>query len=344
MLRWRGPGEPATLIALDVRGPILSTANSCASGAVALGEALGDLREGRVDAAIAGAWEIPPSLRSPSARFLTSSGTVRWPQRCGRGPPPGRSTPGATGSSWARRAVVPESAVARSGAASIPAKCRGTRQVARPRTRTTWSSRGPMRARGARPPRLRLDRCGRGSRGDRLASNAHMPRRTPIGDIAEARAIATSLARGHGARVSGTKALYGHPLGASGAIEASDRHVRWPSAAMAGRRRRSNPASRPRPGGSRLSSPGCSSMPTRGELSAGALHLVWPGAGPANAALSCSVFAAGLSGGEAVSAERADVQQTDPTVPPFRGRRLWRTASSKVQSSRVGADGRLGRP
>ena len=37
-----GGAAPANLgIALDVRGPILSTANSCASGAVALGEALG---------------------------------------------------------------------------------------------------------------------------------------------------------------------------------------------------------------------------------------------------------------------------------------------------------------
>ena len=43
-----GGAAPANLgIALDVRGPILSTANSCASGAVALGEALGDLRDGR---------------------------------------------------------------------------------------------------------------------------------------------------------------------------------------------------------------------------------------------------------------------------------------------------------
>ena len=50
-----GGAAPANLgIALDVRGPILSTANSCASGSVALGEALGDLRDGRVDAAIAG--------------------------------------------------------------------------------------------------------------------------------------------------------------------------------------------------------------------------------------------------------------------------------------------------
>jgi len=57
-----GGAAPANLgIALDVRGPILSTANSCASGAVALGEALGDLREGRVDAAIAGGCEIPLS-------------------------------------------------------------------------------------------------------------------------------------------------------------------------------------------------------------------------------------------------------------------------------------------
>src|SRR4029078_13025731 len=55
-----GGAAPATLgIALDVRGPILSTANSCASGAVALGEALGDLREGRVDAAIAGGAQSP---------------------------------------------------------------------------------------------------------------------------------------------------------------------------------------------------------------------------------------------------------------------------------------------
>ena len=45
---------------------------------------------------------------------------------------------------------------------------------------------------------------------------------TPLGDIAEARAIALALgARAATVPVSGTKALYGHPLGASGAIEAA---------------------------------------------------------------------------------------------------------------------------
>ncbi|MEO8230240.1 MAG: beta-ketoacyl synthase N-terminal-like domain-containing protein, partial [Chloroflexota bacterium] len=57
-----GGAAPANLgIALGVHGPILSTANSCASGAVALGEALGAIRTGQIDAAIAGGAEVPLS-------------------------------------------------------------------------------------------------------------------------------------------------------------------------------------------------------------------------------------------------------------------------------------------
>jgi 3-oxoacyl-[acyl-carrier-protein] synthase II len=51
--------------------------------------------------------------------------------------------------------------------------------------------------------------------------NAHASS-TPLGDMAEARAIARALGeRAATVPVSGTKALYGHPLGASGAIEAA---------------------------------------------------------------------------------------------------------------------------
>ena len=51
--------------------------------------------------------------------------------------------------------------------------------------------------------------------------NAHASS-TPIGDVAEARALALALGeRAATVPVSGTKALYGHPLGASGAIEAA---------------------------------------------------------------------------------------------------------------------------
>ena len=57
-----GGAAPANIgIALDVRGPILSTANSCASGAVAIGEAMGAIRSGEIDAAIAGGVECPLS-------------------------------------------------------------------------------------------------------------------------------------------------------------------------------------------------------------------------------------------------------------------------------------------
>jgi 3-oxoacyl-[acyl-carrier-protein] synthase II len=60
-----GGAAPANLgIALDVRGPILSTANSCASGGVALGEALRAIRDGTIDAALAGGAAVPRSPRA----------------------------------------------------------------------------------------------------------------------------------------------------------------------------------------------------------------------------------------------------------------------------------------
>ena len=71
--------------------------------------------------------------------------------------------------------------------------------------------------------------------------NAHASA-TPIGDLAEARAIAAALGEAAATvPVSGTKALYGHPLGASGAIEAASAPSR---SAMVGPRRRSTSNSR----------------------------------------------------------------------------------------------------
>src|SRR3990170_2395184 len=57
-----GGAAPANVgIALGLHGPILSTANSCAAGAVAIGEAFRLIRSGNADAALAGGVEVPLS-------------------------------------------------------------------------------------------------------------------------------------------------------------------------------------------------------------------------------------------------------------------------------------------
>ncbi len=214
-----GGAAPANLgIALGVRGPILSTANSCASGAVALGEALGDLREGRVDAAIAGGCEIPLSPLAFGAFDIIralSSGHNDDPAAAARPFDTGRDGfvmgEGAAllvleaADAAERRGAIPYAELLGYGATSD-----GNHMV-QPRADGLEAARAATIALtdGAVDP-AEIDYV-----------NAHASS-TPIGDLAEARAIALALGpRAATVPVSGTKALYGHPLGASGAIEAA---------------------------------------------------------------------------------------------------------------------------
>ena len=214
-----GGAAPANLgIALGVRGPILSTANSCASGAVALGEALGDLREGRVDAAIAGGCEIPLSPLAFGAFDIIralSAGRNDDPEHAAR--PFDRDRDGFVMGEGAallvlevaevaeRRGVVPYAELLGYGATS------DAHHMVQPRADGRES---------ARAATIALDDAGT-EPAEIDYVNAHASS-TPLGDIAEARAIALALGeRSATVAVSGTKALYGHPLGASGAIEAA---------------------------------------------------------------------------------------------------------------------------
>jgi 3-oxoacyl-[acyl-carrier-protein] synthase II len=214
-----GGAAPANLgIALDVRGPILSTANSCASGAVALGEALGDLREGRVDAAIAGGCEIPLSslafgafdiIRALSAGRNDDPGAAARPFDVGRD--------GFVMGEAAALLVLEEASAAERRGATPYAELLGygatsdAHHMVQPREDGREAARAASIAladAGVEPASI-----------DYI--NAHASS-TPLGDLAEARAIAAALGeRAHDVPVSGTKALYGHPLGASGAIEAA---------------------------------------------------------------------------------------------------------------------------
>ena len=214
-----GGAAPANLgIALDVRGPILSTANSCASGAVALGEALGDLREGRVDAAIAGGVEIPLSPLAFGAFDIIralSAGHNEDPSTAAR--PFDFARDGLVMGEGAALLVLEEASAAAARGATPYAEILGygatsdAHHMVQPRADGREAARAAtiaLQDAGVEPGAIDY-------------VNAHASS-TPLGDVAEARAIASALGE-HATTVpvSGTKALYGHPLGASGAIEAA---------------------------------------------------------------------------------------------------------------------------
>ncbi len=214
-----GGAAPANLgIALDIRGPILSTANSCASGAVAIGEALGDLREGRVDAAIAGACEIPLSplafgafdiIRALSAGHNDDAAHAARPFDAERD--------GFVMGEGAALLVLEEAEAAERRGATPYAELLGYGSTSDAYHMVQPRADGREAARAAT---IALDDAGV-EPGEIDYVNAHASS-TPIGDVAEARALTIALGeRAATVPVSGTKAYYGHPLGASGAIEAA---------------------------------------------------------------------------------------------------------------------------
>ena len=213
-----GGAAPANLgIALGIHGPILSTANSCAAGAVAIGEAFHAIRDGRADAVLAGGVEVPLSPLAFGAFDIIralSAGHNDSPDVSAR--PFDTQRDGFVMGEGAAMLVLEEAQRAAARGARPYAEIRGfaatsdAYHMVQPR---------PDGLQAARAARLALA-DGRLRAADIDYVNAHASA-TPLGDLAEAHAIRLALGV-HGARVpvSGTKAYYGHPLGASGAIEA----------------------------------------------------------------------------------------------------------------------------
>jgi 3-oxoacyl-[acyl-carrier-protein] synthase II len=213
-----GGAAPANLgIALGLHGPILSTANSCAAGAVAIGEAFKLIRSGAADAALAGGVEVPLSPLAFGAFDIIralSAGHNDRPSEAER--PFDSERDGFVMGEGAALLVLEDSEVARKRGATPYAELRGYAatsdafHMVQPR---------PDGTQAARAARLALA-DGRMKAAEIDYVNAHASS-TPLGDTVEARAIARALGpRAKTVPVSGTKAYYGHPLGASGAIEA----------------------------------------------------------------------------------------------------------------------------
>ena len=186
--------------------------------AVALGEALGDLREGRVDAAIAGGCEVPLSplafgafdiIRALSAGRNDDAGHAARPFDAERD--------GFVMGEGGALLVLEEAEAAERRGATPYAELLGYGATSDAHHMVQPRADGREAARAAT---IALDDAGVDpSEIDYV--NAHASS-TPIGDVAEARAISMALGeRAATVPVSGTKALYGHPLGASGAIEAA---------------------------------------------------------------------------------------------------------------------------
>jgi 3-oxoacyl-[acyl-carrier-protein] synthase II len=214
-----GGAAPANLgIALDVRGPILSTANSCASGAVALGEALDAIRSGQIDAAVAGGAEVPLSPLAFGAFDIIralSPGSNDDPAHAAR--PFDAARDGFVMGEGVALLVLEAEEIARARGATPYAEIRGYGATSDAHHMVQPRADGREAARAASIALL-----DGGVAPDEIDYvNAHASS-TPIGDVAEARAIRAALGeRASSVPVSGTKALYGHPLGASGAIEAA---------------------------------------------------------------------------------------------------------------------------
>jgi 3-oxoacyl-[acyl-carrier-protein] synthase II len=214
-----GGAAPANLgIALGIHGPILSTANSCASGAVALGEALGAIRAGEIDAAIAGGVEIPLSPLAFGAFDIIralSAGSNADPGHACR--PFDAHRDGFVMGEGATLLVLEAEDVARARDAEPYAELMGygatsdAFHMVQPRADGRDAARASVEALAdAGVPANEVDWV-----------SAHASS-TPLGDIAEAHALRLALGeRAADVPVSGTKGLYGHPLGASGAIEAA---------------------------------------------------------------------------------------------------------------------------
>jgi 3-oxoacyl-[acyl-carrier-protein] synthase II len=211
-----GAGPTNVALQLGLHGPCLGNSNSCASGAIAIGEAFRLIRDGQSEVMLAGGVEAPLAPLTFGAFALIRAMSTRGeaPYRASR--PFDARRDGFVMGEGAAMLVLESMAHAQARDAASPyaevlgyATTNDGYDMLAPR---------PDGSQAARAIRLALADAEIGP--DEVDYvNAHASA-TPIGDRAEARAVICALGdRAFEVPVSGTKGLYGHPLGASGAIE-----------------------------------------------------------------------------------------------------------------------------
>lgn len=211
------PNAPAAHVAIrhGVQGPVLTYSVACASSAVAIGEALRAVRRGEVDLAIAGGSEalIVPGVVAAWQAMQTLAGFA--PGEAARACRPfAADRSGFVLGEGAAFLVLESEAHARARSARIQARLLGYGLSCDATHLTKPDAAGQARALQAALREAGLQPADVGY------CNAHGTA-TRIGDVIEAEALGRvwgdALPQ---LRVSSTKAMHGHLLGAAGALEA----------------------------------------------------------------------------------------------------------------------------
>lgn len=202
-------------MAFGFTGPNETNAMSCASGAVAIGRALQAIRRGEADVALAGGAEAPLSPLSFGAFDMLRAMSSRndAPHRASR--PFDRHRDGFVMGEGAAVLVIEEEEHAKARGAVILAELAGFGLTNDAHHMSVPLPSGSQAARAVRlalsDAELSVDDIG--------YVNAHGSS-TPLNDVTESKVVRDVFGN-RPVAVSGTKGLYGHPLGASGAIEAA---------------------------------------------------------------------------------------------------------------------------
>ncbi len=212
-----GAGASNIAIDLDVRGAAVGNANSCASGAMAIGQAFHAIRDGDLDAALAGGAEAPLAPLTFGAFAMIRVLSQRNADPEGASRPFDRERDGFVMGEGAAVLALEERAAAERRGAPILAELLG---YAATNDAYHMTAPRPDGSEAARAVRLALDDAHLVAEAVDYV-NAHGSS-TQLNEPAEALALHAGLGE-HARRVavSGTKGLYGHALGASGAIEAA---------------------------------------------------------------------------------------------------------------------------
>jgi 3-oxoacyl-[acyl-carrier-protein] synthase II len=202
-------------IAFGARGYSTTNSNSCASGTVAVGEAFRIIRDGRANVMITGAAEAPlaPLTFGAFDTIKSMSKEVKDPTRAVRSFDASRS--GFVMAEGGGSLILESLEHAQARGAHIYAEVLG---YTLNNDAYHMSSSLPEGESALEAMRFALDEAK--VRPDQIDYiNAHASS-TPMNDGTEAKAVLKFFGKKTPA-ISGTKAYYGHPLGASGAIEAA---------------------------------------------------------------------------------------------------------------------------